>query len=144
MTSERLFEPTVIFFELTNFPTIFQMMMNKILQNSINTGKVRSFIKNMIVRAEEEERHNKVVIEVVKQLAENNLYIKPEKYKQKVREVGFLEVVIRLEGIKMEEKKVKGVLDQLTLKGVKDVQKFLGLANYSWQFIQDFTVIIRL
>ena len=93
--------------------------MNKILQNSINTGKVRSFVKNMIVRAEEEERHNKVVMEVVKQLAENNLYIKPEKYKQKVREVGFLEVVIRLEGIKMEEKKVKGVLDQLTLKGVK-------------------------
>jgi len=81
MTSEGLFEPTVIFFELTNFPTIFQIMMNKILQNSINTGKVRSFVKNMIVRAEEEERHNKVVMEVVKQLAENNLYIKPEKYK---------------------------------------------------------------
>jgi len=81
MTSEGLFEPTVIFFGLTNFPTIFQMMMNKILQDSINTGKVRSFIKNVIVRAEEEERHDKVVKEVVKQLAKNDLYIKPEKYK---------------------------------------------------------------
>jgi len=40
--------------------------------------------------------------------------------------------VIGLEGIKMEEEKVKGVLDWLTLKGVKDVQKFLGLANYYW------------
>jgi len=39
-------------------------------------------------------------------------------------------VVIRLKGIKMEEEKVKGVLDWLTLKCVKDVQKFLGLANY--------------
>ena len=135
MTSEGLFEPTVIFFGLTNFPTIFQMMMNKILQDSINTGKVRSFIKNVIVRAEEEERHNKVVKEVVKQLAENDLYIKPKKYKQNIREVGFLEVVIGLEIIMMEEEKVKGVLDQLTLKGVKDIQKFLGLANYSWQFI---------
>ena len=70
------------------------------------------------------------VTEVVKKLGENNLYIKPEKYKWKVREVGFLGVVIRLEGIKMEEKKVKGVLDWLTLKYVKNIQKFLRLANY--------------
>ena len=70
------------------------------------------------------------VTEVVKKLGENNLYIKPEKYKWKVREVGFLGVVIRLEGIKMEEKKVKEVLDWLTLKYVKNIQKFLRLANY--------------
>jgi len=47
-----------------------------------------------------------------------------------VREIGFLEVVIGLEGIKIEEEKVKGILNWLTSKGVKDVQKFLGLANY--------------
>ena len=68
--------------------------------------------------------------EVVKRLAENNLYVKPEKCKWKVREVGFLGVVIGLEGIKMEEEKMKGVLDWLTSKCVKNVQKFLGLANY--------------
>jgi len=39
-------------------------------------------------------------------------------------------VVIRLEEIKMEEEKVKGVLDWLTLKCIKDVQKFLGSVNY--------------
>ena len=44
-------------------------------------------------------------------------------------------VVIGPEGIKMEEEKVKGVLDWLTNKYVKDVQKFLGLANYYCQFI---------
>ena len=47
-----------------------------------------------------------------------------------MREVGFLGVVIEPEGIKMEEKKVKGILDWLTLKCVKNVQKFLGLVNY--------------
>jgi len=47
-----------------------------------------------------------------------------------VREIRFLGVVIRLEGIKIEEEKVKDVLDWLTPKGVKDVQKFLELANY--------------
>ena len=63
-------------------------------------------------------------------MEENNLYVKLEKYKWKVREIGFLGVVIGQEGIKMEEEKVKGVLGWLTLKCVKDVQKFLGLVNY--------------
>jgi len=58
-------------------------------------------------------------------------------------EVGFLGVVIGPEGIKMKKEKVKGVLDWLTLKGVKDIQKFLGLANYYRQFIKDFTTIVR-
>ena len=57
--------------------------------------------------------------------------------------MGFLGVMIGLEGIKMKEEKVKGVLDWLTLKEVKDIQKFLGLANYYRWFIKDFTVIVR-
>ena len=83
-----------------------------------------SFINNIIVEIEEEEEHNEVVEDVVKRLVENNLYIKPEKYKWKVRKVRFLGVVIELERIKMKEEKVKGVLDWLTLKGVKDIQNF--------------------
>ena len=121
-TLERSFEPIVIFFGLTNSPAIFQTMMNKILQNFINTGKVASFIDYVIVEMEKEE--------VVRRLTENDLYIKPEKYKWKVQEVGLLEVVIEPEEIKMKEKKVKGILDWLILKGVKDVQKVLGLVNY--------------
>ena len=57
--------------------------------------------------------------------------------------MGLLGVMIGLEGIKMKEEKVKGVLDWLTLKEVKDIQKFLGLANYYRWFIKDFTVIVR-
>jgi len=71
-----------------------------------------------------------MIEEVVKQLAKNDLYVKPEKYKWKMKEVGFLGVVIGLEGIKMEEEKVKGILDWLTLQEVKNIQKFLGLTNY--------------
>ena len=55
----------------------------------------------------------------------------------------FLGVVIGLEGIKMEEGKVKGVLEWLTPKCVKDVQKFLGLANYYCQFIEGFATVAR-
>ena len=66
--------------------------------------------------------------------------MKLEKCKWKV---GFLEVVIEPKEMKIEEEKVKGVLDQLIPKCVKDVQKFLGLANYYYQFIQDFMSIAR-
>ena len=55
--------------------------------------------------------HDELVAEIVKRLEKNNLYVKLEKYKWKVREVGFLGVVIRPEGIKIEKKKVKDVLD---------------------------------
>ena len=117
--------------------------MNEILWDLINTGKVASFIDNVIVGTEDEEEHDNIVAEVVKRLAENNLYVKPEKCKWKVRKVGFLGVVIGPKGIKMEEDKVKGVLDQLTLKCVKDVQKFLELVNYHQQLIKNFAFIAR-
>ena len=129
-TPEGSFEPTVMFFGLTNSLAIFQAMINELLRDLINIEKVVVFIDDMIVGTEEEEGHDKLVAEVVKRLKENNLYVKPEKYKWKVREIEFLEVVIGLKGIKMEEEKVKDVLEWLTPKCVKDVQKFLGLVNY--------------
>jgi len=104
---EVLFEPTVIFFGLTNSPATFQMIMNKIIQDLINTREVESFIDKIIVETEEEKGYDKVVEEVVKRLAENDLYVKPENCKWKVREIGFLEVVIGPERIKMKEEKVK-------------------------------------
>jgi len=113
-----------------NSPVTFQAMINELLRDLINIGKAVAFIDDVIIGTEEEEGHDKLVAEVIKRLEENDLYVKPEKCKWKVREVGFLGVVIRPEGIRMEEEKVKGVLDWLILKCVKDVQKFLGLANY--------------
>ena len=103
MTPEGSFKPTVIFFGLMNSLAIFQAMMNELLRDLINTGKVAAFIDDVIIGTDEEEGYNEMVAEVVKRLEENDLYIKPEKCKQKVREVGFLEVVIRPDGIKMKE-----------------------------------------
>ena len=143
-TLEGLFEPTVMFFGLMNSPATFQTMMNELLRDLINTGKVTVFIDNVIVGTEKEEGHDELVAEVIKRLEENNLYVKPEKCKWKVKEVEFLGVVIGLEGIKMEEGKVKGILEWLMPKCVKDVQKFLGLANYYHRFIEGFATVARL
>ena len=142
-TPEGLFEPTVMFFRLTNSPATFQAMMNKLLRNLTNTGKVVVFIDDVIVGMETEEGHDELVVEVIKRLKENDLYVKPEKCKWKVRKMEFLGVVIGPEGIKMEKEKVKGVLEWPTPKCVKDIQKFLGLANYYCRFIEGFATVAR-
>jgi len=108
---EGFFEPMVMFFGLTNLPAMFQAMMNELLMDLINIGKVAMFIDDVIIGMEMEEGHDEIVVEVIRRLEENDLYVKPEKCKWKVREVGFLEVVIGPEGIKIEKEKVKGVLE---------------------------------
>ena len=80
-TPEGLFESTVMFFSLTNSPVTFQAMINELLRDLINTGKVAVFIDNIIVGTESEEGHDDLVEEAIKRLEENNLYIKLEKYK---------------------------------------------------------------
>ena len=57
-------------------------------------GKVAAFIDDVIVEMEDEEGHDELVAEIIKRLEENNLYVKLKKCKWKVREVGFLGVVL--------------------------------------------------
>jgi len=61
-----LFEPVVMFFGITNLPVTFQAMMNKILRDIINKGKVAAFVDDVLVGTEMEEGHNEVVKEVLR------------------------------------------------------------------------------
>jgi len=137
------FEPIVMFFGMTNLPAMFQAMMNEILRDMINEGKVAAFVDDVLVGTEMEEGHNEIVEEVLKQLEENNLYVKPEKCVWKVRKIGFLGVIIGPNGIEMEKEKVDGVLSWPEPKNAKDIRKFLGLANYYRRFIKDFAQVAR-
>jgi len=110
MTHVGSFEPTVMFFGITNSPATFQMMMNEILRDIINKGKVAAFVDDILVEIETEEGHDEIMEEVLKRLEENDLYVKPEKCMWKVQKIGFLEVVIGPNKIKIEKEKVNGVL----------------------------------
>ena len=101
------------------------------------------FINDVMIATETEEGHDEIVEEVLRRLEENDLFVKPEKCVWKVREVGFLGVIIRENGVRMEKEKVQGVVEWLVLKSVKDVQKFLGLAKYYRQFVKDFAKITK-
>jgi len=132
------FEPTVMFFGMTNLPAMFQAMMNEILRDLINEGKVAAFVDDVLVGTETEEGHDEIVEEILRRLEENDLYVKPEKCVWKVRKIGFLKVIIEPNGIEMERKKIEGVLSWPEPKNVKDIRKFLGLTNYYRRFIKDF------
>jgi len=132
------FEPTVMFLRITNSPATFQAMMNEILRDLINEGKVAVFVDDELVGTETEEEHNEIVEEILRRLEENNLYVKPEKCVWKVRKIGFLGVIKGPNGIEIEKVKVNGVLSWPEPKNVKDIRKFLGLANYYRRFIKDF------
>ena len=80
-TPEGSFEPIVMFFRLTNSPAMFQAIMNELLRDLINTGKVAVFINDVILGTETEEEHDELVAEVIRRLEENDLYVKLEKCK---------------------------------------------------------------
>ena len=77
-TLEELFEPLVMFFSLKNSPVTFQAMMNELLRDLINTGKVAAFINDIIIGMDTKKEHEEIVAEVIRRLEENDLYIKPE------------------------------------------------------------------
>ncbi len=69
---ERSFEPTVMFFGLTNSPATFQTMMNDLLRDLVVEEKVVVFIDDVMIVTETEEGHDKIVEEVLKRLEEND------------------------------------------------------------------------
>jgi len=142
MTYVGLFEPVVMFFGMTNSPATFQAMMNKILRDLINEGKVVAFVDDVLVGTAMEEGHDKIVEEVLRRLEENDLYVKPEKCVWKVRKVPFLGVVMGEGRVEMEEDKVGGMLKWPMPQCVRDVRKFLGLANYYRCFVKDFAKVV--
>ena len=86
-------------------------MMNNLFWDLINQGDTATFINDILVATDTEKRHNELVEEVLKRLKENDLFVKPEKWKWKVRKVEYLGVVISPKGVEMQKEKVKGVLN---------------------------------
>jgi len=136
-THVGLYEPVVMFFGITNSPATFQGIMNEILRDMINKRKIVAFVDNILIGTETEE-HDKIVEEVLRRLEENNLYVKLEKCTWKVQKVNFLRVVMGQRKIEIEEDKIVKVLNWPVSKTVRDIKKFLGLANYYRRFVKDF------
>jgi len=88
------FKPTVMFFGMTNLLATFQVMMNEILRDLINEGKVAAFVDDVLVGTETEKGHDEIVEEILRRLEENDLYVKPGKMCVEGK-IGFLGVIMK-------------------------------------------------
>jgi len=96
----------------------------------INQGNAATFIDDIIMTINTKKEHNELVEEVLKKLEKNNLFVKPKKCWWKIKEVEFLDIVIGPWGVEIQKEKVNGVLNWPISRNVKEMQKFLELANY--------------
>ena len=124
------FEPLVMFFGLCNSPSTFQMIMNEIFTDMEEVVVV--YIDNIMIftKMDDPKEHDKIMLEVLHCLEENDLYLKPEKCMSCTTEVDFLRIIVGKDGIKMDQEKVKAVLNWPAPSNIKGIRSFLGLANF--------------
>ena len=142
-TNRGLFEPTVMFFGLTNSPATFQSLMNLIFADLIAAGKVAVYLDDILIFNSDLAEHRTIVKDVLKRLQDNDLYLRPEKCEFEKTEVEYLGLLISEGMVRMDPVKVTAVKDWSTPKSVRDVRGFLGFANFYRRFIRNFARIAR-
>src|SRR5712672_712892 len=110
VTNEGLFEPTVMFFGLTNSPATFQAMMNAIFEDEIRAGWLTVYMDDMLIATRNDAGlHEHYVNHILTKLAQHDLYLKPEKCQFEQTRIEFLGVVLENNTIQMDPVKTDGV-----------------------------------
>ena len=139
----RSFKPLIIYFGLCNSPATFQAMMNEIFADMDDVVVV--YINDLMIftKTENQAEHDKIVLEVLRRLEENDLFVKCEKCMFCTIEVDFLSTIVGHDGIKMDQEKVKAILEWPEPKMVKGVRSFLRLANFYQRFIKNYVKVAQ-
>ena len=141
-TMYGLYEYTIMSFGLTNAPSYFMNMMNKVFMEFLDKFVV-VFIDDILVYSKNEEEHKEHLRLVLEKLREHELYAKFNKCEFWLKEVGFLGRVISGEGIAVDPTKVVTVTNWVSPTTVGEIQSFLGLAGYCRRFIENFSKIAK-
>jgi hypothetical protein len=139
-TRYGLYEYTVMPFGLSNAPATFQNMMNHIFRDLLDLGLIVC-LDDILIYAETEEEHDRIVTDVLKRLAENGLAISQDKCFWSTTRVDFLGYVISKDGIEMAQDKVQCIRDWERPRSLRDVQSCIGFANFYRRFIEGFSKI---
>jgi hypothetical protein len=130
-------------FSFTNAPEVFQHLMNDIFQKYMDKFVV-VYLDDILIFSKNQEDHDKHVRLVFAKLREHGLYAKLEKCEFDKSLVEFLGYVISLDGVSMDKSKVKTIQCWVIPSSVKDVQRFLGFANFYRWFIKGYSKITTL
>jgi hypothetical protein len=127
-------------FGLTNAPAIFQHLMNDVFREYLDRFVV-CYLDDILIYSKNVEEHEEHVKLVLQKLREKGLYAKAEKCAFHQPKVEFLGYIISSEGLMMDPKKVQAVTDWASPKTVRDVQCFLGFANFYRIFIKNYSQV---
>jgi hypothetical protein len=129
-----LFEWLIMPFRLSNIPMAFQCFMNDIFGDLLNACVI-IYLDNILIYSNNMSQYKKHIKEVLHRLQEHGLYANARKCKFHKDSVEYLGYILTSDGLCMAEDKVQTILNWLELQKVKDIQSFLGFANFYYQFI---------
>ncbi|KAG5732784.1 hypothetical protein E4T56_gene2806 [Termitomyces sp. T112] len=138
-TNQELFELLVMFFGLINSPATFQTMMNNIFQELIAEVVVCMYLNDILIYTKTLKKHCWTTHLVLEHLCQHQLYLKPEKCEFEQTWIEYLGLIISHGAAEMDLVKVAGVAEWPEPQNKKEVQVFLGFANFYQRFIQDFS-----
>ena len=139
-TKMGLYEYLVMPMGLTNALASFQALINNVLRDYIN--KIcEVYLDNILIYSKNPKEHNEHIQLILQKLEKYSLKVDLEKSEFDKEEVEFLGHIIGKNGICMDPKKVQAILEWPTPENLKDLQAFLGLANYYQQFIKHYSKI---
>ena len=141
LMNKGLFEPKVIYFGLCNSPRTFWRIMTSIFQELLHKGILANYIDNFVIPVETEEELEKHTIRFLKIVEKHNLCFKQSKCDFNAKEIPRLGVRVGNGEVQMKEEKVKTIKEWKIPTKIKDVESFLGFANFYWRFIKDFSHI---
>jgi len=128
-------------FGLTNAPAAFQRFVNLVFADMLNVCVV-VYLDDILVYLDNMEDHTKHVREVLRRLRQHKLYAKPEKCEFHSDSVEYLRYFLSPDGLMMSQDKVKTICDWPEPRKVKDIQSFLGFANFYRRFIFNYSDIV--
>ena len=143
LTSKGLFELQVMYFGLCNSLGTFQRMMNSIFQELLHEGVLANYMDDFVIPARTMEELKERTIRFLKIAEKHNLCFKRLKCDFNMEEIPILGVIVGRSQVKMEQEKIKAVKEWKTPMKIKDVESFLGFANFYQQFIHNFSHTAR-
>ncbi len=139
-TSTGHYEYLVMPFGLSSSPSVFQSFINDVFHDMLNRWVI-VYIDDILIYSNSLEEHTQHVRSVLECLIQYQLYAKAEKCKFDRTSTTFLGYIISHEGVAMDESKFRAVLKWPQPRTVKELQWFLGFANFYRRFIRNFSTV---
>ena len=144
MTNKGLFETQVMYFRLCNLPGTFQRMMNSIFWELLHEGVLVNYMDNFVILAKTKEKLEEQIIRFSKIAEKHNLCFKKSKCDFNIEEIPILGVIVGRGQVKIGQDKIKAVKEWKIPTNIKDMESFLGFANFYQCFIQNFSHTAKL